>query len=405
VLLGLLASGVLVYAALLYGLDRREPTDPASLRQAIQAGSDYLERHLGDSGRFDYVIHPDGKPVDEDAYNVLRHAGSLYGLGMAATVTDDAGTRQAILRGARYLLDHHVAPLTRLADGRAVWSRPGEEVRGRPVAKLGGAALGILGLLAAREVDPMLVPVGTLRELGAFLLYMQEADGHFVSKYDEISGYLRDFESVYYPGEASLALARLYEVDPDPRWLAAAFKAVAYLERKRRGVPVPKLPNDHWLLIAMGALVDRYDELGVAHPPIPKDRMLAHGKDIARSMLLEQDETGWYPGMRGAFDRNGRITPASTRVEGLIALHEALPEDDPFRAPLRRAIDRGVGFIQAGQLDAPPAAAGGFVAALPGRFSTVDPEATREVRIDYVQHALSAMVGLYRIKTGEGRDR
>jgi len=402
VLLGFVVATGLAYAALFIALDPRVPPTGQHVVAAIDAGAAYLVRHLDDDGRFEYVVDVDGNPASRGRYNVLRHAGSLYGLGMARAVDDDPATREAILRGAGYLLRRHVAKVRGLDATQAVFSLPGEEVR-RRVAKLGGSALGVLGLAAARDVEPDAVALGTLQELGRFLRFMQEDDGHFVSKYAEGRGYLRDFESVYYPGEAALALATLYEIDGDPSWLDTALDAVAYLERTRRGTPVHRLPNDHWLLIAIGALADRFDAVQ-GPPPIDRGAVLAHGKDIARSMLLEQGATGWVPGVRGAFDPNGRITPASTRLEGLVALHGALEPGDPFRARLRKAIRRGVGFVLAGQLEAPPAAAGGFVEALPGPFSKMDREETRSIRIDYVQHALSALVGWQRILTGnEGR--
>ena len=66
---------------------------------------------------------------------------------------------------------------------------------------------------------------------------------------------MSDFESLYYPGEATLRLTMLYEADHDEKWLAtAAMKGVSQLVVSRRTVAKAKLPADHWLMIAIDRL-------------------------------------------------------------------------------------------------------------------------------------------------------
>ncbi len=355
---------------------------------------DYLRRHLDPDGRFKYTVEVDGTPRGR-SYNVLRHAGTIYGMALYDEFSPEPATRQAILQSTRYLLRNYVRPVTNHLGMRAVFSLPGEEIDGpRPQIKLGGCALGLIALIKARALDAGAVEPGVLRELGNFILFMQEGNGHFRSKCDEEGLFFEGFESAYYPGEAILALTLLHEVDPDPRWLEAALRGVHYLAERRKEVPIDQLPNDHWLMIAIAALLPKWE---TAHEPIiSRQRLLDHSLAIGTMMLHEQWRTSWIPGLSGAFTPDGAVTPSATRLEGLVALYRVLPHDHPRRQSLLRAIERGLVYVGRAQIREGKAK-GGF----PGGWGILPNGLRSAVRIDYVQHALSALVGHYRIVPAE----
>jgi hypothetical protein len=185
--------------------------------------------------------------------NLLRHAGATYALGQARDYCRRQGDRvaaaalnAAIVRANGYLRRFIAsAPV----GGVAGWSIPErlDELApaGSPVAaKLGGAALGVLALLAA-DGDGNL-PIA--RALGEYLLTQQRAGGSFVSKV--IAGEDREdsFASLYYPGQAIMALTELYARDHGRRWLNAAIRGMKYLtvSRARSGI----YPADPWTLSA-----------------------------------------------------------------------------------------------------------------------------------------------------------
>ena len=66
----------------------------------------------------------------------------------------------------------------------AVWSRP-DVIHSNAAmqAKLGGTGLGLVALLSADKMGVETAPLETLQALGNFLVYMQNPDGSFVSKY------------------------------------------------------------------------------------------------------------------------------------------------------------------------------------------------------------------------------
>jgi hypothetical protein len=230
-----------------------------------------------------------------------------------------------------------------------------------------------------------------LRQVGQFILFMQEESGHFRSKYNETRHAFEDFESEYYPGEAILALSLLHRVDPDPQWLNAALRGVLFLEESRQGLAVNHLPNDHWLMIASAALLPQF--AAAASPPISRERVLGHVLDLGRMMLNDQRLVAWIPGRQGAFTPDGGTTPSATRLEGLLALERLLPLEHPERPRVHAAIADGLRYVLRAQVETGPAK-GGFTAVLPGwHLIREQREAAAEIRIDYVQHALSALIG------------
>ena len=394
-LLGLLTAG---YFGSCQALDARLPITQPGLARDMKTTADYFANHIGPNGRFEYLINLDGHEVPKDKYNVVRHGGSIYGLGMYYELSGDPLARETMLKAGGYLLRRHVRTVSRLESTRAVFSLPHEETYdGRPKAKLGGTALGLAGLIKVRGLDTDAVDLKVLQELGNFILFMQLDSGKFRSKYDEKLQFKTDFESLYYPGEAILALTMLYEVDGDPKWLEAATRAIAYLEESRRGVV--KLPNDHWLLIGTQKLLGHWD--AISDPPITRQKITKHVLAIGQMMMAEQRATSLIPSMTGSFVPNGGTAPCATRLEGLTALYFTLPPDHAARRKLEKSIDGGVRFLMLGHVRS-GRGAGGFtrmVRKLPLGRALNDRQA--EVRIDYPQHALSALVGYQKIFFGD----
>lgn len=369
--------------------------------EGVAAARDYIVGATGPDGRLAYRVHLD-REIKSGKYNVLRHAGTLYALGMLpqrGLSTPAAGT--ALLRAADYLEERYVQPLAGHDNLSTVFSLPDEEQSptGQPQAKLGGAGLAILGLLAARQQDPASVDLDALRRLGDFILFMMEPDGSFHSKWTAREGYDTRFNSLYYPGEAILALTRLYAADPDPKWLNAAGKAAGRIVISRRGVS--DLPADHWLLIATGELLPLYGK--VEQPLVPADELYAHVVTLGDMFIASQQKhrDARLAEVHGAFDGAGQCTPASTRLEGLVALYDLAKTrgDTAVQQRIAPALQSGGEFILRCQVESGPHA-GGIVRT--ARAVGDDDRRQREIRVDYVQHFASACLGISRICEGDG---
>ena len=385
----------------------KAPSEPARRDAAIDAMRKDLARAVRPDGWFVYARDGLGRPLP--GYNIVRHAGTMLAMSQALLEQpDDSELRQALASAARRLLDCCVAPV-RFERALAVWwppgsgiDVPGESDGGAPasstqtndgdrLASLGAAALGLIALIGADRHGVETVPIETLRGLGRFLQAMQRDDGSFRSRWfadgrDDV------WRSLYYPGEAALALLWLARVEPDrvlaKRWSRAAVDALLALADERRGFE-PVLP-DHWALIATGALACG----GVELAPGEHDALTLHAWQIARGMVAERRAV---EASVGGFVDDDRVTPTATRLEGLLALSAwSLPDE------ARRQIDVSTGPALEWLLASIPVT-GPSAGAVPRHRATERGLAyarQAEVRIDYVQHALSALSLARRLEGG-----
>lgn len=280
--------------------------------------------------------------------------------------------RDAMVRAAAFLRQNYIAPGPHPGQ-LVVWS---ETTAPHSEAELGATGLGLVALTEVRKVAPKSVPLEELQALGRFALFLQKDDGSFVSKYSTETG-PEDWDSLYYPGETALGLIGLYEIDHSRQWFDAAAKALSYLARSR--AKLSPVPPDHWALIAMAKMVIFCDKISC---PVSREELLQYANQVCASIVHDQLRNPVAP-MDGAFDATGRTAPVATRMEGLLAALEFLPKNE-FRAKVEAATGRGIAFLVRVQIKSGPYAGGipsTFLAGAPG---------TSEIRIDGVQHALSA---------------
>jgi len=347
----------------------------AAANRAIGFSSRYLESACDQTGRFAYLVDPNSGR-QSPSYNVIRHAGAMYGLALLNRAHPDRKTVDAMMRAGAYLRANYVG-----ADARSgalvVWSRP----RGMASqASLGAAGLGLAALAEVDRAETNAIPVTELEGLGKFVVFLQSSDGSFASRYRADAGPDEEWESLYYPGEAALGLVTLYEVDHKRGWLDAAGRALGWLARRRgHGEEVPL---DHWALIAMARLLP---SCGGSDCSMSRAQLIGYAGHVSDALLRGQLENG-------SFDEAGRTAPTATRMEGLLAALEFLPDDATGRrARIQAAVDRGIAFLLRAQITNGPYA-GGMPQAVPEANSVVvqrDPRAS-DIRIDYVQHALCA---------------
>ena len=335
-------------------------------------------------------------------YNFLRHAGAIYALGQYEKSYPGANTLETIKRAAYFLkkasidpIPEESAPVPMRNDLLAVWSIPAVTGAKKPLqAKLGGTGLGLVALVSLENSAPGTTPLDYLRQMGNFIIFMQKKDGSFYSKFYAHHGGKSDkWTSLYYPGEAALGLIMLYELDPDPQWLQAAADAIAYLARLRKGQS--KVPADHWALLATAKLLPLYDR---CQQPLPKVEIVNHAVQICESILKTATHYPETMQSHGCLTDDGRTTATATRLEGLLAALDIIPDDKKLlRKQILISSHEGIAFLLRAQVKS-----GEYAGAIPRaiqvlpenhiRFSKAFNKRATEVRIDYVQHALSAML-------------
>jgi hypothetical protein len=344
--------------------------------RAIDLSARYLESACGGTGKFAYRLDPNSGQLSS-SYNIVRHAGAIYALGMFNRSHPDRAAVDAMRRASLFMRANYIGPEAR-SDALVVWSRP---LPAASNADLGATGLGLVALASLDRVQPDAIPSADLEGLGRFILFLQRSDGSFVSKYREDTGAITNWDSLYYPGEAALGLISLFEVDHDPQWLDGAGRALSFLARSRAGVQ--EVPPDHWALIATARFLPYCKQEAC---PVSRTELIDHAARVADRFLREQVRNPADARLDGAFDTAGRTTPTAIRLEGLLAALEFLPDDATGRRTrIKAAVERGVAFLLRAQIKSGPYAGG-----MPGAvLSRSDPRAS-DIRIDYVQHALSA---------------
>jgi len=391
----LLAGSVLLSS----GGDPGVPPEREAVESAITRAAGHLARMVQTDGMFVYRVNLNPEIEVRKKYNILRHAGTIYALCDCYRYRPSREMKYAVERAGRYLKREAISAVDEWDDVLAVWSRPEVNHSDRPrQAKLGGTGLGLVALLSIERSHPGFTSLAELQALGRFIVRMQKEDGRFVSKYvPSIGGPDDRWQSLYYPGEAALGLLMLHELDPSGEWQQSATEALTYLARSRRDST--DIPADHWALLATAKLLALSpDRL----PPEIRRQLVDHTAQICESILADQVIDPDRPLHDGGFTEEGRTTPTAARLEGLLAAQKFLPPEHPMRPRIREAIRRGITFLVRAQVKE-----GRFAGAFTRAVSTIDPGAENaesfnrratEIRIDYTQHALSALLEFQRTR-------
>jgi len=357
---------------------------PDALLAAVRAGADYIARTVDAQGAFTYLYDPvlDQK---ERGYGMIRHAGAIYALMEAY------GELRVIewQRKAALAIGYLKKQLKTSPDGSYLSDNADEEQQ-----KVGGAGLALVALVKYAQATGDLGDLPTMRELARLIVHQQYGDGHFrenadVMREDEAARAKKLKKEVsYFAGEAALGLVRLYAIDPDDRWLAAARKAGDYLVQVRDAHDDLKHQiHDHWLSYALHDLYVLTKEPSYAK----------HAQKIADAIFLGErtPETAPYPDYVGAFYDQGETTPTSTRLEALASTFQLDRFMGVDETKIRAVSIELACFMFGQQLDAesayfvkdPSRAMGGV------RESLLN----SDVRIDYPQHAMSAWLRVARL--------
>lgn len=365
------------------GAPAARPITPDTLadddvRDAAIAAARYLARGVDDKGRFRYLVDA---PTDKTlpGYDWPRHAGATYFLAQAAALSGDPALAYACLGAAAHVRDR---AMVRCGDALCIGDTDQVDV--------GSTALALLAFveIARTKLDPgyaLVVP-----QLAAFLRAQQRPDGEFMHLYDRRASQPIDVQYLYYSGEAALALSRAHSLSGDARDLDAATRSLANLVGPAWHFFGSRyyFGEEHWTCQAM-------DDLWGRAPSAEALDFCLRWQAYGRALMYREGDT--------LFDADGaygfgpvvtpRLTPVGSRCEAGIAtldaaIRAAAPQRD--RAPIEAQLRRSLALLLRQQLRpgprhlfADPAAVEG---AMPG--SEVD----WQLRIDYAQHAGSAMI-------------
>ena len=366
------------------------PANATALRQASARGGRYLAGKVEANGRFVYLFDAQEARAEGD-YNLLRHAGTLWAMFQVHRATGEPGVRDAAVRGLANLSREYPWRDPRHKD--AIFLREGPEGRSKTGdVKLGACGLGILAYVEAERAGVVLSAEdqALVIGLGQGILAMQKPNGELISYFTIEGRTPNPRRSVYYPGEAILALVELYIRDGNVIWLDAAKRAADFQigpRWKYAGVEV-FTPPDAWLTQGLVKLWEQTKE----------DRYRDYAYKLGDELLRTTFPPGGNvpPDLRGATftGKEVRVTPTSGRNEAVVAaarLARAAGDREREKRYLEGA--QAAAWFGISQqfrpesvhfVHSPEEALGGI------RESIVD----NSVRIDGVQHAVSGFLGL-----------
>lgn len=368
------------------------PVSADNLRRAARAGGDYLLRHLDDRGRFGYEYHTlRDQELDAGAqYSLPRHAGAAYFLAQL----HGALKQPAFLEGARRAVDYLRA---RVPTGcnRAGLSCVGDEERPEDWVDLGATAMTLVAIAELERVSGDRALEAWGRRLAEFLLFMQKPDGDFCHRYHPATNERDEHtQMLYFSGEAAFALAIFDRVAPEPRYRVALDHALTFLAKTQYAHLAGQFffLEDHWTCLAA--------EAGWDHLP-PGQRASAAGFCAEFAAFLRRTQfrpgeaiVGAQPDFAGAYGFTPLLpphpTPVGSRSEASIAAYQLTRRRGAPDAAVLEQVRLGMRFLLQHQIaddgaylmPNPAAARGGFLMNDVKRF----------IRIDFVQHAGSAML-------------
>ena len=371
------------YVPLYKGKRVYEDLNTENLWQSIELTKDnYFRQCVNPQGKFVYIYNPEYSHVP-NKYNILRHAGTTYSMLETYEMMPDKGLMTAIKRAIKYLL-------TKVED-TTINGKKAQVVIEKDAAKLGGNGLSVVALAKYTELtgDKQYLPL--MQNMATWMGELQDESGKFaVHKQIFSTGEDSGFVSHYYPGEAILALCRLYQIDKNEKWLDLAENEATYLITERDAeATLDTIAHDHWLLYGLN---DLYRER-------PKDIYLKHSFFIAEAIIKAQrtDTDKYKPEWIGSFDSHSypASTPAACRSEGLGAAYR-LANDHGYhkQAELyKKTMETSIKFQLYLQLKPES-----VMYYRNKRFclGAVHPSLNKyELRNDYTQHNISSFISYY----------
>lgn len=225
-----------------YGRRSIDPLDADFARAICLDSSKYLEQQLKEDGSFIYGYKP---RFDNEisGYNILRHAGSIWTLVIRYEMTGDEALIPKIESAIDYVIDN---ALIYSDDGESayVFDADDDEI------KLGGDGIMLVALteyMEALDTDKYMDIAALLGN--GILSMLDQSTGKYTHVLNPDLSVKEEFRTVYYDGEASFALCRLYGMTKDEKWLSAAESAVGNFIRE----DYTKY-RDHWIAYTMNEL-------------------------------------------------------------------------------------------------------------------------------------------------------
>jgi hypothetical protein len=257
--------------------------DDKTALKVIETAAQYLENMVGLDGKFEYGYYPIFHK-EIPGYNILRHSSSIWSLICSYRLTKDKFTLNQIQKAIGYMVAN---TFKKYPDRPGVTNTVYLAEKSKGEVKVGGNAIAVIMLTEYMDATGSQRYRTLCEELGNGIMELfDKRDGSFfhVLNFPTLSPKDK-FRTVYYDGESTFALARLYGLTGDKKWLdAAALSADRFI---REGY---EKYRDHWVAYAMNELTkhlpeDKYLSFGLKNANVNLDRI--YNQDTTYHTYLE----------------------------------------------------------------------------------------------------------------------
>lgn len=246
-----------------YGRRIIESVDKNVVTGMIDSASRFLVNCVQEDGNFIYGYYPT-YDNEIDNYNILRHAGTIWSLISLYKTTGDDTLLPKIESTINYLVNGYIEYPDE--DTAYVVERKADEI------KLGGNGITLVMLIDYMQQFNTDRYKDLAIKLGNGILAMQNPDtGEYYHVLNSEDYSLKDEDrTVYYDGEATFALAKLYGLTREKKYLDGATKAADYFIANDY-----TQYRDHWVAYSMNEIT-KY---------VPKERYYAFALQNANDNL------------------------------------------------------------------------------------------------------------------------
>ena len=222
-----------------YNVGRRNvEVDAEYAKEIIQNSTEFLQKQIYEDGSFVYGIYPRFDNNIEN-YNMVRHASTIWSLICSYKIEPNEKLKKDIDITINYMLNHII-----YKNEETAYLLDGKEI------KLGGNAIAVITLTEYMDVFQTDKYKEICNALGIGILTMFDKEtGKWFHVLNNDFSEKEEFRTIYYDGEATFALSKLYGLTENPKWLDMAKISVNnFIEEHYEQY------KDHWIAYSLNEI-------------------------------------------------------------------------------------------------------------------------------------------------------
>ncbi len=231
-----------------YDVGRRnvDILDDLYVKTILEDSTEFLKSQIKEDGSFVYGMYP---RFDNNikSYNIVRHTSTIWSLICAYRIQKDEQLKKDIENTIEYMLNEIVYKDENTA---YLYEKDLNEI------KLGGCGMAIIVLTEYMDVFKNTKYLDVCNALGNGIITMfDKKTGKYFHTLNRDFSKKDEFRIIYYDGEATFALSRLYGLTKEQKWLNMAEIAVKRFIKENY-----EQYKDHWIAYSLNEITKYVDK-------------------------------------------------------------------------------------------------------------------------------------------------